>query len=275
MENISTTNELNKSIINNQILIKNGTNISDSNINDININNTKGQNILKNHSNVSENTENISIGKPNNKTHNKTTLNNTLINTYFNNLLVNSTLKETSSKNDTNNNLNQTNPFLQEKVKIPIINKKVDTKYALIFGISIPIIFILLIIFICYFIRKKIKTKMLSNPNNNIEQNKIHYKNSGKKQPYNRIQNTSGLNNNIGLNPNNLSEIKVQNMKEEFNNIMSNSGSSSGRRKREKKKKPVNNNMPGFDGREGQKGMQNEIKEQIKQYVIDEHNNNF
>ena len=62
-------------------------------------------------------------------------------------------------------------------------------------------------------------------------------------------------------------------MKEEMNNIISNtSGSSSGRRKREKKKTP-NNNM-GFEGKENQKGIQNEIKEQIKQYVIDEHNNN-
>ena len=64
-------------------------------------------------------------------------------------------------------------------------------------------------------------------------------------------------------------------MKEEFNNIISNtSGSSSGRRKREKKKKNANNNIPGFEGRDGQKGMQNEITEQIKQYVIDEHNKN-
>ena len=113
---------------------------------------------------------------------------------------------------------------------------------------------------------------MLSNSNTNIEQNKIFYKNSGKKQPYNRIQNTSGMNNNIGLTPNNLSEIKVQNMKQEIHNIISNaSGSSSGRRKREKKKKPGNNNMGGFGGKEG---MQNEIKEEMKQYVIDEHNNN-
>ena len=235
MENTSTTNILNKNIINNQLLIKNGTNISDSNINDTIINNTKGQNILQNHSNLTQNTDIISIGKTNNKNYNKTILNNTISNTYYNNLFLNNTLKETSNKNNTNNNLNQTS-FLQEKVKIPIINKNVDTKYALLFGISIPIIFIFLIIFICYYIRKKIQSKILSNPNSNIEQNKIHYKNSGKKQPYNRIQNTSGLNNNIGLNPNNLSEIKVQNMKEEFNNIMSNtSGSSSGRRKREKK----------------------------------------
>ena len=33
--------------------------------------------------------------------------------------------------------------------------------------------------------------------------------------------------------------------------------------------------MAGLDGQEGEKGIQNEIKEQIKQYVIDEHNNNI
>ena len=254
--------------------IKNRTNISDSIIKDSIFNNTKGQIILKNHSNISENTENISIGKANNKIDNNTKLNDTILNIKYNDLLVNFTINDTN-KNNTNYNLSQTNQFLKKKVNIPIINKNIDTKYALFFGIAIPIILILLIIFICYYIRKKIKSKILSYPNSNIEQNKIHYKNSGKKQPYNRIQNTSGINNNIGLNPNNLSEIKVQNMKEEFNNIISNtSGSSSGRRKREKKKKPVNNNIPGFNGKEGQKGMQNEIKEQIKQYVIDEHNNN-
>ena len=192
-------------------------------------------------------------------------------NTIFNNT-NNNTLKDISALNNTNN-INQTNPFLKETIKIPIINKHMDTKYAILLGISIPILLILLILVICYYIRKKIRSRMLLTTNSNIEQNKINYKNN-KKQSYNRLQNTSGLNNNIGINPNNLSEIKVQNMKEEINNIISNSsGSSSGRRRREKKKKPANNNMAGFEGKEGEKGIQNEIKEQIKQYVIDEHNN--
>ena len=191
--------------------------------------------------------------------------------TIFNNT-NNNTLKDISALNNTNN-INQTNPFLKETIKIPIINKHMDTKYAILLGISIPILLILLILVICYSIRKKIRSRMLLTTNSNIEQNKINYKNN-KKQSYNRLQNTSGLNNNIGINPNNLSEIKVQNMKEEINNIISNtSGSSSGRRRREKKKKPANNNMAGFEGKEGEKGKQNEIKEQIKQYVIDEHNN--
>ena len=191
--------------------------------------------------------------------------------TIFNNT-NNNTLKDISALNNTNN-INQTNPFLKETIKIPIINKHMDTKYAILLGISIPILLILLILVICYYIRKKIRSRMLLTTNSNIEQNKINYKNN-KKQSYNKLQNTSGFNNNIGINPNNLSEIKVQNMKEEINNIISNtSGSSSGRRRREKKKKPANNNMAGFEGKEGEKGKQNEIKEQIKQYVIDEHNN--
>ena len=112
---------------------------------------------------------------------------------------------------------------------------------------------------------------MSSTSNDNLDQNNLQIKNSGIKQPYNRIQNTSGLNNNIGLNPNNLSEIKVKNLKEEINNIISNpSGSSSGRRKRDKKKSAPKN---AFDEKKDQIGIQNEIKEQIKQYVIDEHNN--
>ena len=191
--------------------------------------------------------------------------------TIFNNT-NNNTLKDISALNNTNN-INQTNLFSKETIKIPIINKHMDTKYAILLGISIPILLILLILVICYYIRKKIRSRMLLTTNSNIEQNKINYKNN-KKQSYNKLQNTSGFNNNIGINPNNLSEIKVQNMKEEINNIISNtSGSSSGRRRREKKKKPANNNMPGFEGKEGEKGKQNEIKEQIKQYVIDEHNN--
>ena len=97
-----------------------------------------------------------------------------------------------------------------------------------------------------------------------------------KKKSYNRIMNTSGINN-INQNENNLSEIKIQNMKEEVNNIINNNtGSSSGRRKREKRKigKGKHNNVKEFDIKEEQKEMQNEIKEQIKQFVIEEHNNN-
>ena len=93
---------------------------------------------------------------------------------------------------------------------------------------------------------------------------------SGVKQHYNRILNTSGNANNIGETPNNLSEIKVENIKKEIDEIVNTPGSSSGRRKRGKKIPDKNNNSGLY---EKQDQMQNEIKEQIKQYVIDEHNN--
>ena len=192
-----------------------------------------------------------------------------------NNIITNTTLNDIIESNTTINNINQSKPFLPETIMVPIVNKSLKTNYAFILGIGIPIILIFLIILICYFIKKRMKSKINSTPSDNLEQNKNQMNNSQEKLPYNRIQNTSGLNNNIDVNANNLSEIKVHNLKEEINNIMSNnSGSSSGRRKREKKKSSSNKNMAGFVAQEGQKGIQNEIKEQIKQYVIDEHNNN-
>ena len=188
----------------------------------------------------------------------------------INNKTSNNTFVKENIIKDINNN-NQTKSFLPETVKLPLINKDVNTNYALCFGILIPILLIGIIIIICYFIKKRMKSKMSSTSNDNLDQNNLQIKNSGINQPYNRIQNTSGLNNNIGLNPNNLSEIKVKNLKEEINNIISNtSGSSSGRRKRDKKKSAPKN---AFDEKKDQIGIQNEIKEQIKQYVIDEHNN--
>ena len=81
------------------------------------------------------------------------------------------------------------------------------------------------------------------------------------------------------MNPNNMSmsEIKVQNLKDEIHDIITNSSgssSSSGRRKRDKKKSGNNNKIPGYSGQEANKGVQNNIKEEIKQYVIDENSNN-
>ena len=83
--------------------------------------------------------------------------------------------------------------------------------------------------------KEKKKSKM-SLPN--FEFNKINFKNSGLKLPYNKRQNTSNINPN--LNPNNnisMSEAKIQNLKGEINNIITHSfgSNSSGRRKREKK----------------------------------------
>ena len=70
-----------------------------------------------------------------------------------------------------------------------------------------------------------------------------------------------------------MSEIKVQNLKDEIHNIITNKSSgsnSSGKRKRDKRKMGNNNlNI----SQENNRGIQNEMKEEIKQYVIDEHLN--
>ena len=145
--------------------------------------------------------------------------------------------------------------------------------FLLSLSIIIPLLIFFLIMYIYYRIKKRMKVKQ-QKENYNI--NKIHMAKNQKKKSYNRIMNTSGMNN-INQNENNLSEIKIQNMKEEVNNIINNNtGSSSGRRKREKRKigKGKHNNAKEFDMKEEQKEMQNEIKEQIKQFVIEEHNNN-
>ena len=171
-----------------------------------------------------------------------------------------------NNSNYTNNIINQTKPLLDKPIN------KIDTNYIFYLKIIIPIIIVfLLIIIIYYYIKKRIKSKMQTN-NDNISQNN-HLNNSGDsgvKQHYNRILNTSGNANNIGETPNNLSEIKVENIKKEIDEIVNTPGSSSGRRKRGKKI-PDKNNNSGLDEKQDQ--MQNEIKEQIKQYVIDEHNN--
>ena len=73
-----------------------------------------------------------------------------------------------------------------------------------------------------------------------------------------------------------MSEIKVQNLKDEIHNIITNKSSgsnSSGKRKREKRRMG-NNNKINSSSQENNIGAQNQIKEEIKQYVIDEHLNN-
>ena len=188
----------------------------------------------------------------------------------INNTNINNTLNETDISNIT---IKHRNPLFPKNISLPLINKTYDSKLVLGLGISIPIIVIILIIFIYYYYKKKKKSKM-SQPN--FEFNRINYKNSGLKLPYNKLQNTSSINPNMNANNISMSEIKVQNLKEEIHNIITNSAgsNSSGRRKREKKRGSKNNNkIPGYSGNQGNKEAQNEMKEQIKQYVIDEKNN--
>ena len=155
--------------------------------------------------------------------------------------------------------------------------KNINSYYLMIFlSVLIPFCIFLLVLYIYYRFRKRMKLKKQKEK---YDINRIHKNEPKVKESYKKIMNTSGINNINQINSNNI-ELNIKNMNEEFNNIINNNnnntGSSSGRRKREKKKliKKKENNIMEFDLKEGQKGIQNEIKEQIKQFVIEEHNNN-
>ena len=176
---------------------------------------------------------------------------------------------------NSSNNLNISNNSSQSN-SILIDNKFNIGDYTLYLGILCPIILIIVICMIYCVIKRRKKSYMNNNEINDL--NRIKFKNSAQKIPYNKLQNTSGVNN-VSVNPNNISmsEIKVQNLKDEIHDIITNSSgssSSSGRRKRDKKKSGNNSKIPGYSGQEGNKGVQNNIKEEIKQYVIDENSNN-
>ena len=192
------------------------------------------------------------------------------------NNVINNSLNESNISMNSNKNNNRSKTFLPKNLTLPIINKAYDTNLVLTFGISIPIILIILIILIYYFIKKKKKSKISSSSNFDI--NRINFKNPGlNKIPYNKLQNNSNINPNMNVNNISMSEIKVQNLKEEIHNIITNSSggsNSSGRRKRQKKRGNKNNKIQGSSEKQENKGIQKEIKEQIKKYVIDENINN-
>ena len=153
----------------------------------------------------------------------------------------------------------------KNKMKIPLINRIYDIKLVIGLGIFIPLIIIMMIVWlIVRCIRKRRKRNEY-----NYDMNRINFANKGNKiKSYNKLQDTSGLNVGMNVNNNSISEIKVKNLKEEIHNIITNSSggsNSSGKRKRDKKKlNNKNNNL------QGNKGIQNEIKDQIKQFVFDE-----
>ena len=198
-----------------------------------------------------------------------------------NDMTINKTKENQINKNNTNAH-NSTHIFKNssfiKNIRHQIIDnvKNMDKKYITGIEILLPLIMVILIvILIIYCIKKRKKNQINQEINNNIDKNGINFQNSANKAPYNRIQNTSGFN--VGLNPNNLSmsEIKVQNLKDEIHNIITNNSggsNSSGKRKREKRK--MGNKNMNMSSQENNKGIQNEIKEEIKQYVIDEHLNN-
>lgn len=172
--------------------------------------------------------------------------------------------------------INKTKNLVNPKQNNIIINKNNnnysdDSNISTILGIGLPILITIVLILI-YFIKKKIKKPCLKEKKNLDE---IQIKNSGSKKYQKEIQNTSSLN---ILDPNNnisISDIKILNMKSDLNSILSRSSvdslSSSGQRKRypKKKDKKKAKNIIGQDP-VNQEKVKNEIKEEIKQIVIDE-----
>lgn len=218
---------------------------------------------IKSEDNDNDTNLNNTLNAFNNQSFLKSSIESSLINYNSNIAIINGTLFDISS-----NNTNQSNSELIE-------NKFNMSNYTLYLAILCPIILIVIICIIYCFIKRKKKSSMNNDEINDL--NRIKFKNSAQKIPYNKLQNTSGVNN-VSVNPNNISmsEIKVQNLKDEIHDIITNSSgssSSSGRRKRDKKKNNNNNKIPGYSGQEGNKGVQNNIKEEIKQYVIDENSN--
>ena len=210
------------------------------------------------------------INNPDTTTFNKATEFIKENNQIINNITTNNINNNYNVTNISNQLINQNNT---KNAQNKIIDN-LDPKFILGLEIFLPIIVIIIvIIFILYCIKRKKNILIQENINN--EKNGIKFQNIVNSTPYNRVQNTSGFN--VGLNPNNfsMSEIKVQNLKDEIHNIINNNSggsNSSGKRKREKRK--MGNNNVNFSSQENNKGIQNEIQEEIKKYVIDEHINN-
>ena len=173
---------------------------------------------------------------------------------------------------------NKTKNLVAPKQNNIIINKNNnnysdDSNISTILGIGLPILITIVLILI-YFIKKKIKKPCIKDKKNLDE---IKIKNTGSKMFQKKIQNTSSLN---ILDPNNnssMSDIRILNMKNDLNSILSKSSvdsmSSSGQRKRypkKKDKKKVKNVIE--QDPVNQEKVKNELNEEIKQYVIDENN---
>ena len=183
------------------------------------------------------------------------------------------------NKNNNHNFVqNKTKNLVTQKQNNIIINKNNnnysdDSNISTILGIGLPILITIVLILI-YFIKKKIKKPCIKDKKNLDE---IKIKNSGSKMFQKKIQNTSSLN---ILDPNNnssMSDIRILNMKNDLNSILSKSSvdsmSSSGQRKRypkKKDKKKVKNVIE--QDPVSQEKVKNELNEEIKQYVIDENN---
>ena len=93
--------------------------------------------------------------------------------------------------------------------------------------------------------------------------------------PYNKLQNTSNINPGMNANNNSISEIKVQNLKDEIHNIITNSSGSSNSsgKKRREKKRGKNKASSLNSGQQINKGLEFNINNQDKKYYIDENLN--
>ena len=272
-------------ILESETIIKNETNKTSNNVIidtkfTETISSTYINNIINNTSVMINNSSKNSINKNiiKNNSIDTTTLN--LVSDYIKeNDIINQTIfdNQLNNTNNISNVSNSTNSI--KKIHDKIINslKNMDKKYVIAIEILFPLVLLVLILFlIVCCIKKRKSTKLLTEKVGGSDKNGINFQSSANNTPYNKLQNTSGFN--VGINPNNysMSEIKVQNLKDEIHNIITNNSggsNSSGKRKREKRKMGNNNNL-NISSKENNKGIQNEIKEEIKQYVIDEHLNN-
>ena len=291
IKNKSIINESNNETIDKNISFKNkettdlfiGDNINSTNYNNLNkqiksnyLNSIKiiSQNISKSDNNIITQKETTINYPPKNIPVIKSTILNNKKNLTINDIQNLSDIKYNKTKINNNSNefinISYNNSTISNNnLYSKNISDQKNNKdfYLLIIGICLPIILIILILLLIFYLVKR-KKKSQPDPFNHNNLNKVKF-NLASKLSYKKIQNTSNLN--IINNNNNMSmsEIKMQNFKSELNN--SSNSFSSGKRKREKNK----NNDINKIANKNQKEIQNEIKEQIKQIVIDENSNDY
>ena len=262
--NETTFNKTNNTI--NKLNNLNSTNTTDNK-------NTTISNITQNELNITHNETNIKNNTDTNK--NNTNINNTNIDENNNKNNVNNTKKNNMFFPPINSNPYNPNPSLPNITKIggdQISNHKNDSHIfnGIILGAMFIFVTLISVFIYCFKKKKKNKTKQPK-----IDINQIAVKNPSSdrvnQKEFHVLQNTSSVSDtNVAAN-NSLNEIKIlnninQNLGQEINNIINSSGSSSssGRRRRDKKKSSNSNSLD-------QNKIEKEIKDQIKQYVIDEH----
>lgn len=145
-----------------------------------------------------------------------------------------------------------------------------------IFGVIFLLIILFLIFLYYYKQRKKIKIKKIENISNQII---IQNPSPVSPRAFQSLQNSSNVNDANTPASSSLSEIKAvnnpdnQKLNEEVNDVINNSGSSSsGRRRREKRKSGNSDGLIKVSTDDLDSNDKKEIQDEIKQYVLDEHN---